>query len=512
MRGAIAAGHQETVDAGASVLLDGGNAFDAALAALTAAFAAEPVLASPAGGGFLLAQPADAEPRVYDFFVQTPRSRRPRDELDFHPVDADFGNVTQEFHIGLGTVAVPGMLRGMFEIQRDLATRSMAELMRPGIELARRGVTVTPYQAHLLDIIEPCYTATPEVRGIFGSRSQPDRLVRAGDALRQPQLADSLAAIAIEGDELFYRGELGQRLLDAQATGGGQLTPADLAGYAVARRPPLSVPYRGATVHTNPPPASGGPLVAFGLQLLAGWPTFEGSAGDPDHLERLALVMDATQEARVAATAADGELHDDLLDPHLVERYRRSVLGRQRLTRGTTHISVADGDGNLASLTVSNGEGSGHVVPGSGVVLNNMLGEEDLNPGGFQRWPPGHRMTSMMAPTLVAWPDGRRAALGSGGSNRIRTAILQVLHDLIDLGLPLSDAIERPRIHVERGLLSVEGGVDPAAVEPLAEAFEIHHWDDRSMFFGGVHAVMATAAGLSAAADPRRDGRSRVLP
>lgn len=511
MRGAIAAGHEETVGAAEAVLRDGGNAFDAALAALTAAFVAEPVLASPAGGGFLLAEPAAAEPRVYDFFVQTPGTRNPDQELDFHPIAADFGTTTQEFHIGLGTVAVPGVVRGMFQIHRELSTRPMRELMQPGIDLARRGVTVTPFQAHVLDVVKPCYTASPAVQRIFASPGRPDRLVSEGDRLRLPELADSLEAIAIEGDDLFYRGELARRLLEAQAVGGGQLDAEDLAGYRVERREPLALRYRDALVHTNPPPASGGPLVGFGLQLLSGWPVLDGPPGDRAHLERLAWVMEATQEARIAVTAADGEIHADVLDPALIERYRRSVLGRQSVTRGTTHISIVDAEGSLASLTVSNGEGAGHVIEGSGIVLNNMLGEEDLNPGGFGRWPPGHRMTSMMAPTLVEWPDGRRCALGSGGSNRIRTAILQVLMGLIDQGLPLSAAIERPRIHVEDGRLSVEGGIEDAAVRALGDAFELHQWEDLSLFFGGVHAVMAHGQTYAAAADQRRDGSSRVL-
>lgn len=511
MQGAIATGHEETTRAAEVVLRDGGNAFDAALAALTAAFVAEPVLATPAGGGYLLARPTGADPRVYDFFVQTPLTRRPTAELDFHPIAADFGTTTQEFHIGLGTVAVPGVVRGMFEVHRDLATRPMPELMRPGIELARQGVILTPIQAYILDVVSPCYTATEAVRTIFASPSRPDRLAQEGDLQRPLRLADALEAIAIEGDDLFYRGELGQRMLQAQAEGGGQLTSDDLAGYRVERRAPLAVTYRDAVVHTNPPPSSGGPLIGFGLQLLLGWHALAGPPSDRVHLERLARVMEATQDARVAATAIDEEHLDVLLDPELVERYRRSVLGRSRVSRGTTHISIVDAAGNLAMLTVSNGEGSGHVIEGSGIVLNNMLGEEDLNPGGFQRWPPGHRMTSMMAPTLVEWPDGRRCALGSGGSNRIRTAILQVLVDLIDLGLPLADAIEHPRIRVEDGRLSVEGGIDGASIAGLEGDFEVHRWQDRSLFFGGVHAVMDDGRTQTAAADPRRDGSSLVL-
>jgi gamma-glutamyltranspeptidase/glutathione hydrolase len=123
--------------------------------------------------------------------------------------------------------------------------------------------------------------------------------------------------------------------------------------------------------------------------------------------------------------------------------------------RGTTHISVIDAAGNAASLTLSNGEGCGHVLPVTGIMLNNMLGEEDLNPEGFHRWGEDLRLSSMMAPTL-AEHAGRLIALGSGGSNRLRTAILQVLCNLIDLGLSPEASVAAPRIHLERGKISIE--------------------------------------------------------
>ncbi|NCF83641.1 MAG: Gamma-glutamyltranspeptidase, partial [Proteobacteria bacterium] len=430
-RGVVAAGHTLTAEAAAEVLDAGGNAYDAVLAALMVACVVEPVLCSPGGGGFLLARPDSKTPRVYDFFVHTPATRQPESNLDFRPILADFGAVTQEFHIGHGTVAVPGLVRGLFDIHRDLCTLPMGDIVAQAVNHARNGVQVTPFQAYLFRVVSATFTATQACHRIFRSANDAAALVGEGEILRQPELADILETLAIEGDGLFYRGEIAAAIANDMQSG-GQITRDDLAAYAVERRAPLTLDYHGVRIHTNSPPSSGGLLIAFGLKLLESIDVRELGFATCKYLDTLAYVIGATAEARVAAGGDTGLDSGQMLDDAFLARYRDEIAGRVASRRGTTHMSVIDADGNLASLTVSNGEGSGYVVPGTGIVMNNMLGEEDLNPGGFQRWPEGHRMTSMMAPTLLEWPDGDTVALGSGGSNRLRTAILQVLLNLID--------------------------------------------------------------------------------
>jgi gamma-glutamyltranspeptidase/glutathione hydrolase len=514
-RGVVAAGHTLTAEAAAEVLSAGGNAFDAVLAALMVACVAEPVLCSPGGGGFLLARPAAGKPRVYDFFVQTPAARQCASNLDFRPILADFGAVTQEFHIGHGTVAVPGLVRGLFDIHRDLGTLPIAEIVAQAVGHANNGVKVTPFQAYLFRVVSATFSATEDCRRIFRSADDADALVGEGEILRQPELADVLETLAIEGDALFYRGEIAAAIAQDMHSG-GQITREDLAAYAVERRVPLTLDYHGVRIHTNSPPSSGGLLIAFGLKLLESIDVNALGLATCGYLDTLAHVMGATSEARVAAgdriVLGSGVLDSgQMLDETFLARYRDEIAGRAASRRGTTHMSVIDADGNLASLTVSNGEGSGYVVPGTGIVMNNMLGEADLNPGGFQRWPEGHRMTSMMAPTLLEWPDGDTVALGSGGSNRLRTAILQVLLNLVDFGLPVEEAVQAPRVHYESGLLSVEGGFDVEGLGALLDAFPDHHlWDERNMFFGGVHTVAARKNSMQGAGDSRRGGISLV--
>ncbi len=212
----------------------------------------------------------------------------------------------------------------------------------------------------------------------------------------------------------------------------------------------------------------------------------------------------------------DSRLHDAgedaagaLLDPQFVDVYRRQVLGRPAALRGTTQISVIDALGNAASMTLSNGEGCGYMVPGTGIVLNNLLGEEDINPHGFHRWPCDVRMCSMMAPSLVERPDGVIAAVGSGGSNRIRTAILQVLLNLLEFGMTVEDAVTSPRIHFENDLLSIEPGFCEGDIAALAEDFpNMEKWRERNLFFGGVHTVQFDpgAGSFEGAGDMRRGG------
>ncbi|WP_299619940.1 gamma-glutamyltransferase family protein [Pelagibius sp.] len=516
--GAVACGHPATAAAAEEILAEGGNAFDAVIAACCAAAVAEPVLCSLGGGGFLLAQASGGDPLLYDFFVQTPKERRPVDALDFYPILADFGTATQEFHIGLGAMATPGAVRGLFAIQRDLASLPMTRLMEPAVRLAREGVTVRLIDAYLFQVVAPIVTAEACSRGLF---TGPDgKLLTAGQAFTQPQLADSLEALASEGDTLFYEGDFARDLVALCEEAGGQLSAADLADYRVVRRKPFASRYRGAEVVTNPPPSCGGILIGFALNLLGEEPIHRMDPQSEERFLLMARVMELTNKARVEARLEDasGEAEEAaaarrLFDPALLARYAAEVAGRASFSRGTTHISVIDAAGNLAAMTLSNGEGCGRQLPGSGILLNNMLGEEDLNRGGFHRWPTDSRLSSMMSPTLARTERGSLFAIGSGGSNRIRTAILQVLSNLLDHGMDLETAITAPRMHLEFDVANLEQGQAEGATALIAErGFQAIDWPAHNLFFGGVHGVARAPDGsLSAAGDPRRGGTARVV-
>ncbi len=527
-RGAVACGHPATAAAAEEMLAEGGNAFDAVLAALCAACVAEPVLASLGGGGFLLAQPAGEEARLYDFFVQTPKRRLAPDRLDFYPILADFGTATQEFHIGIGAMAVPGAVKGLFAVHGELAALPMTRLVEPAVRLAREGVEIRPIDGYLFQVVAPILTAGSASRQLF--LDSAEQLIGPGATLRQPELGDTLEALAAEGDRLFYEGELAARLVRLCRESGGLLSEADLAGYEVIRRVPFACGYRGHRVVTNPPPSCGGMLIAFALALLEEEPPSRFGPGSVEGLLQMARVMDLTNKARLEARLEDGAeaAAGRLFAPALVERYNAEVRGQPGFGRGTTHISVVDGSGNLAALSLSNGEGCGSHLPGSGIMLNNMLGEEDLSHGGFHNWPEDRRLSSMMAPTLATSAAGARFAIGSGGSNRIRTAVLQVLVNLVDHGMDIEAATQAARLHVEGDVANIEGAAEGTVHEDSAQAQACHWpaesqallaqqgyrtiaWPMHNLFFGGVHGVALDAGGqLSAAGDPRRGGAALV--
>lgn len=479
------------------MFLLGGNAFDAALAALCAACVVEPVLTSLGGGGFLLARRAGHTPLLYDFFVQTPRRKRPLDETDFHPVIVDFGTAQQEFHIGGGAIATPGTVRGLVHCQRCLGSLPLNEIVAPAIEYANDGVVINRLQAYIFSVVAPIYVATPAAAAIYRDQA----LAGEGKRFCQPDLATTLAWIGEEGDAPFYEGEIGARLVENSASNGGHLSANDLSSYRVIERAPLQHRYRGWDVATNPAPSSGGALINYALSMLDSQDLSPAGFGSGTHLRTLAHVMTHTNLARSDGMLDRSERHRELL-----AAYRASVRGHPVNNRGTTHISAIDAEGNLASLTLSNGEGSGQILPGSGIMLNNMLGEEDLNPNGFNQWPCDVRVSSMMAPTL-AEKDGRLIAIGSGGSNRLRTAILQTLSNLIDFGMPPEQAVNAPRIHFEREQLDIEPGFDDDSIAQLLYDFpHYRHWDTHNLFFGGTHTVCWDGHAFSGAGDPRRGG------
>lgn len=531
-RGAIAAGHPVTAAVGAQMLQAGGNAVDAAVAATFASFISEFTLSTVGGGGFALVVDAVAgQSTLLDFFSAGPglgRTQQPPPEaIDFQQITVDYGPSTQHFYIGRGSVAVPGNVAGLCSLAQQAGRLPLSVLLEPAIDLARRGVAVSAMQHFIAGLIKPILLATPAGRAIFG-RSGGDDLLLPGELVRMPELADSLEALGREGPRLFYHGEVAQAIVRDQAEHGGLLTMADLQRYRVRRRRPLVTPFAGHSVLTNPPPSRGGLLISFSLRLLEAAQLGRHAHGSAAHLELLAEVMRVTNLARRELEAQALEPRQQtarLLGAGTVRRWTRALDDLLALpvpqrsldtalpaAPSTTQISVIDENRLAVSLTTSGGEGPGFVVPGVGLILNNMLGEADLHPQGFHRAPVGKRIPSMMAPTVVL-QDGRPTLVtGSGGANRIRSAILQVLANVLAFELPLSQAVEAGRIHFEEGTLHVEGGNDPGAVAQLAAAgYRVNRWEGRHMFFGGAHSAARTASGqLLAVGDPRRGGAAVI--
>lgn len=508
----VAAGHKETALAAANILREGGNAFDAVVAAHLAACVVEPVLASFGGGGYLVAHTASGNRCVYDHFVQTPRQKREPADAEFFPICADFGNTQQEFHIGRASIATPGTVRGLFAIHRDLCSLPMRVLAERAINLARGGVTMNAFQAYIFDIVKAIYSHAQKSGVNFYRNGDGGKSLEQGEILQQPELADCIDAVSREGEDLFYRGEIAQWVSDL-CCDGGHLSREDLEAYRVIKRKPLSIDYKGAQLITNSAPGCGGILIGFALSLMQALSPQQNDYGSAVYLAQLAKVMGATNQARAESYGMEPvrTVSLDRLNDKIVDKYRALIQGGPSCSKGTTQISVIDRAGNMASLTTSNGEGCGYFVPGTGFMLNNMLGEQDLNPSGFGVWPTDQRMVSMMAPTLAFLSDGSRVVTGSGGSNRLRSAILQVLLNLIDGNLSLEQAVHKPRIHLENDFLNIEFGFEQSVLERLTNDYPNNQiWAEKNLFFGGAHTVLYDGE-YWGTGDPRRGGYSIIV-
>jgi gamma-glutamyltranspeptidase/glutathione hydrolase len=381
----------------------------------------------------------------------------------------------------------------------------LAELAAPAAALARDGVEVNPEQGFFLEILDAILTHFDEARAIYAPGGKS---LTPGDVFVFPELGDAIERLGAEGAEPFYRGEIAAAMSEWVLARGGTLGTDDLAAYEPIARQPVEAGFRGRRVLTNPPPSSGGILIAYALALLERL----GDAG----VGSIVAAMEAAQTARDEDFLAG--LHQEgfpqrFLDPERIAAAAERIgvsggsVPDDRLG-STTHITAVDGDGGCASVTCSNGTGSGLVVPGTGVHVNNMLGEQDLNPHGFHRHTPGLRMPSMMSPTVVLRGEELEAGLGSGGSNRIRSAVLQTVVRLT-AGEDVAEAVVAPRLHFEDGIVQAEPGIDEAELLRLEErGYGLARWDARNVFFGGVHAVARDPATgrLSAGGDPRRGG------
>jgi gamma-glutamyltranspeptidase / glutathione hydrolase len=458
MKGMVAAGHPLTAEAGARVLREGGNAVDAAIAAMLTSWVAEPLLTGPGAGGYMLVAGAGEPETLLDFFVAAPGFGSTNGHCELEAVEVSFGDATQVFNVGPASVGTYGNPAGIEEAARRWGTVPLADLAAPAAAHARAGVPTNEVQAYISAILE----------GIVR-----ERLLREGDVFQDDELAETIERLGTDGAAPFYSGDIAAAVIAELEPRGSALTAEDLARYEPVAREPIRVSYRGREILTNPPPNAGGTLLAMAMALL------EESVGDPDEVA-LAYIMEVVQARRT---------------PEFV-----SKLG------STTHISVLDADGRACSVTCTNGEGSGVWIPGTGIHVNNIMGEEDLNPLGFFAFPPGRRMPSMMAPTVVQGRAGVELVLGSAGSNRIRSAILQTIVGVIDRGLSIRDAVNAPRLHFEQGIVFTEPGLDNHLLRTAGRT--VQPFRRPNVFFGGVQAVERNPATgtLTGAGDPRRGG------
>jgi gamma-glutamyltranspeptidase/glutathione hydrolase len=514
MRGAVSAGSPVTVEVAQQILREGGNAIDAAIAGKLAAAITEPVLTGLAGAG-LASFIVDGKPGMLDMFTTMPGLgiSRPRTVPEMVPIDMDFGPITQRFMVGHGSVAVPSLAIGLARLHKAHGKMPLAQIVRPAARLADIGVPIREQTVQILKLLWPICSRSPMMTQLLGvdGKAPP-----AGHVFKNPMLAQTLLKFGEQGEMLFRDGDVARAMLDTLGHE-SLLTKEDLMRYQPIFRKPLRYKYRDATVFLPGPPSIAGMLILQALRELEDIGTMCAPYG-PDQVHRLAAAMARTEDTR------RGRLREALFMDGFVDGFMAAVApmeeGEEWLSAPvptpddfghTTHISVVDSDGNCVGITSSLGESCGSAAKGTGVLINNFLGEEDVNPQGITR-EPGQRLLTMCCPTIIQRDDGQTLVLGSGGSSRIRSAILHAIVYDVDHRLSPEQIVSAPRMHFEDGKLNIEDDGRPKdTVDAVRQLFDdVRTFDSKSMYFGGLNIAGMKqgdfATQFIGAGDPRRGG------
>lgn len=498
---AIASASQIAAAAGGRVAQEGGNAVDAAVAAALVTACTEPGVCGLGAGGYVTAWPPNGDPVTLDGNVEMPGRGIPPERLGTggREIEMEYGGGVRTI-VGPGSVGTPGAVSALGLASQRFGRVPWPTAVEPAIDYAREGFPLPQacynYLIHSGDLI---FAHSPDGRDALYQPS--GELKQAGQLVHFHGLADSLEAIARNGVDEFYRGDLARQIADEVYGNGGILTLEDLAAYETIIRPALTKPLQDWLVATNPPPAIGGATLVAMLLLMDSRPPERWSRTE---VEQLINVQEAVLKYRLDRLdlsedrKADTEALLALAAQHDTEGFPRSA--------STVHTSAVDSDGLACAITLSAGYGSGVIPPGTGILLNNCLGELELNRRGLIAGEPGTRLPSNMAPTVARRGDGAVLAIGSPGADRITTAILQTLVNFVYLGMPLEHAIDHPRAHVEfdgdEMCVAFERGLPVDELSIKSRCF-----NEKSMFFGGVGAALwHPRDGFTLAADSRRTG------
>lgn len=501
---AVATTSKLAAEAAREVAGRGGNAVDCALAASLLTMNTEPGVCALAGGAYITVWQAGGAPVTIDGNVAVPGLGR-NGGISTDSVEAVAmaygGGITTL--VGAGSVGVPGSLAAVESAWRQYGVADWADLFAPSIRAVRDGFPLSSACHYYLGYSGTCvYGRSADG---FGALHENGRLRDKGSPIAVPYLADSLSKIAADGARAFYDGELADRIVSHCEERGASLTRRDMAEYEAISRPALQVGVGDWCIATNPPPAVGGTVLAAMLAAFASKPI---NAWDEPAVEHLIAVQSAALDYRRHHL----DLSDDVAaasDRMLADAGSGRLLSRWA-SASTVHTSAVDGDGLGCAITASSGYGAGEMPAGTGLWLNNCVGELELNRRGLDAGPPGRRLPSNMAPS-VARAGQRVIAVGTPGADRITTALHQFLVNALQLGMPLRAACAHPRAHIDTSgdevRLMAEAGL------PLpATSLPVKVFDTPNMYFGGVGAAQHDAGtGFSVAADPRREGGTLLV-
>ena len=528
-RGVVASAHPLASMAGIRVLLEGGNAVDAAVAVGSALNVVEPFMSSAGGIGMMLISRARTRERhILDFVGAAPAGA---------PSGADLARVTEDdLAGGPRSCAVPGNLGGWLAALERFGTMPRERVLGPAIELCEGGVPLTWMSAGFIDKARATLGRSAEATRLYLGNGGP----QPGKVVTYKELGATFRQVAEGGAEVFYRGPIARAIARSVQEAGGWLSEADLAAFAPVWRDPQTIAFRGYEVASMPPPFSAFQMLET-LNILEGFDLGGWGHNSVDYLhhlieavklasaDRLAYAYKpdvpirglvskayaASQRARIdprRAAISEGERHDIKLPGQVDEGHPARFENEQ-----TTHFACADADGTVVSVTQTLGVpfGSGFAIPGTGLVLNNILKWTDRDPASPNALKPGRKGGTMMSPTQVFRDGAFRLSIGTPGSYGILQTTPQMLLNVLEFGRNVQEAIEAPRVRVYRDrLIDAEGRIPAETRAALAErGHRINVLDDWSWVVGGGQGVARDpeSGALTAGADPRRDGYALAI-
>ncbi len=503
-RVAVATTSQLAANAAYELASNGGNAVDCALAASLLTMNTEPGVCALAGGAYITIWKPGSDAVTIDGNVAIPgHGEAPeRRGQGVESVTMEYGGGITTL-VGTGSIGVPGSLAAVESAWHRFGSADWKAIFDPSIRAAREGFPLSSACHYYLS-----YSGKP----VFGRSGDGYSALHEGKVLRAagsqiiiPHLADSLTLIAEEGARAFYKGDLAQAMVMHVRDSGGMLSAADLRQYRAIERPSLRTDVGPWAIASNPPPAVGGAVLSA---MLSAFATESFDAWDRAAVARLIAVQRACLNYRKRKL----DLAEDVgaAAATLLESARDGTLPERWISASTVHTSAVDDQGLGCAITASSGYGSGEMPAGTGLWLNNCLGELELNRRGLEAGPVGARLPSNMAPS-VACREGRVLAIGSPGADRITTALHQFLVNALQLAMPLNEAVALPRVHVD-----TSGEEDRLAAEPGIELpivdLPVTTYEEINMYFGGVSAAsFHVDDGFEVAADPRREGGTCIF-
>ena len=482
-RGMVVTNHPIASAAGAEMLAAGGNAIDAAIAAFFTLSVVEPMMTGVLGGGMAHIRLANGSHVVIDNQSMAPLATGPTTYApDPHAAPGNMDAIGRKNALGPTSVATPGNLMGWCEALDRFGTFSRTDVMEPAIRHASRGFRVTPYLRECVSDCAADLARDPEIARLYLPGGAP---IAAGARLVTGDYAETLRSIAREGPPLLYTGSLGRHYVEHMAKAGGHITTQDLTRYRTITREAIRGTYRGFEI-TGPPPPSSGPLhIVQMLNILEGYDIGALGFGTPDTLHLLAEALKIAFADRAAATA-DPAFVKVPVAKLLDKAYAADRRGRIERNKAqawsaevapgdggahTTHLTVADGMGNIvaSTQTINSLFGARYIVPGTGMIPNNYMFVFDPRPGLANSIAPGKRITSSMSPVIVLRGGQPVYALGLPGGLRIFPSVMQALSNLIDHGMTVQEAVEAPRIWTQGHALELEAGFPSPVARALAD-------------------------------------------